>query len=222
MVEGSVTWTDIAKVGLVAIQLGVLIAAALVAWRQVTEARTLREQQNRPFVVVDFDVEGSYLTFLEVANLGTSLAREVRIEIDPPLESATEGVEVRDLKMLNEGIATLAPGKRYRTLFDMGFRRADSDLPMNYAATITYWDEAHKRPFREELNLDLDLFVNLRTINRAGLHGIHKQLEQLQAIIKKWSSGTGGGLVAMSLEESRAEAERIVAEMRGRRDQQET
>jgi hypothetical protein len=216
-----VTWTDKAQVYLVAGQLFVLILAALVAWRQVREARRLREEQIRPFVVVDFDVEGGYLTFLEVANIGTSLARDVCIEIDPPLASATKGVDVSNLKMLNEGITTLAPGKKYRTFFDMGFRRVKSDLPMNYAATITYWDSVHKRRFHEELNLDLDLFMNLETINRAGLHEIHKQLEQIQTLIKKWSSGTGGGLVAMSLEESRVEEERIVSELRERREKPE-
>jgi hypothetical protein len=216
-----VTWTDKAQVYLVAGQLLVLVVAALVAWRQVREARRLREGQVRPFVVVDFDVEGGYLTFLEVANIGTSLARDVYIEIDPPLASATKGVDVSNLKMLNEGITTLAPGKKYRTFFDMGFRRAKSDLPMNYSATLTYWDAKHKRRFDEELDLDLDLFMNLETINRAGLHEIHKQLEQIQALVKKWSSGTDGGLVAMSLEESRAEEDRIVAEIRERREQEE-
>jgi hypothetical protein len=96
-----------------------------------------------------------------------------------------------------------------------------SDLPMNYSAALTYWDAKRKRRFDEELNLDLDLFMNLETINRAGLHEIHKQLEQIQGLIKKWSSGTGGGLVAMSLEESRAEEDRIVAEIRERREQKE-
>jgi hypothetical protein len=217
----AVWWTDEWQVYLVGAQLCVLLIAAAVAGWQVWEARKLRLQQNRPFVVADFDVEGGYITFFEIVNLGTSLARDVRIEIDPPLSSATEKVDMGKLKMLNDGIATLAPGKRYRTFFDMGFRRVDSGLPMNYAATITYWDEAHKRSFREELNLDLDLFMNLETINRAGLHEIHKQLEQIQGVIRKWSSGTGGGLVAMSLEETRAEEERIVAEMRERRDQRE-
>jgi hypothetical protein len=218
---GAVAWTDEWQVYLVAAQLGVLLIAAAVAGWQVLEARKLRLQQNRPFVVADFDVEGGYITFFEVANLGTSLARDVRIAIDPPLSSATEKVDLGKLKMLNEGIKTLAPGKRYRTFFDLGFRRVDSGLPMNYTATITYRDQDRRREFREELNLDLDLFMYLETINRAGLHEIHKQLEQIQGLMKKWSSGTGSGLIAMSLGETRAEEDRILAELRERRGQKE-
>ncbi len=52
------TWTDIATTAILAAQLVVFAAAAAVGWRQVGEARRLREAQTRPFVVVDFDVEG--------------------------------------------------------------------------------------------------------------------------------------------------------------------
>lgn len=114
-----VTWTDEAQVYLVAAQLVVLIAAVIFALRQVREARVLREEQNRPFVVVDVQSDPGSLVYLEVVNMGTSLARDVRIEIDPPLESAID-IPVGKLKMLSEGIATLAPGKKYRSLFDQG------------------------------------------------------------------------------------------------------
>src|SRR5687767_13370 len=65
----------------------VLLAAALVAWRQVNEARRLREDQARPFVVIDFDAWGGTITELKIANLGTTLARNVRFEFTPPLSS---------------------------------------------------------------------------------------------------------------------------------------
>jgi hypothetical protein len=220
--ENAVTWTDVAQVGLVAAQLLVLVAAAIFAWRQVKEARELREEQNRPFVVADFDVEGGYLVYLQVENMGTSLARDVRIEINPPLESAID-IEIGKLKMLNDGIATLAPGKKYRAFFDMSFRRNEDrpDLPMNYTARVRYSDERRKRSFDETLNLDLDQYMEIRTVSRHGLHEIHKQLEQLRKILEKWTSGTGSGLLALSLEESRNENERQLAAMRERQEQRE-
>jgi hypothetical protein len=220
--ENAVTWTDVAQVGLVAAQLLVLVAAAIFAWRQVKEARELREEQNRPFVVVDFDVEGGYLVHLQVENMGTSLARDVQIDIDPPLESAIE-IEIGKLKMLNEGIATLAPGKRYRAFFDMSFRRNEErpDLPMNYTARVRYSDDRRKRSFDEVLNLDLDQYMHINTVTRHDLHDIHKQLEQLRKVLEKWTSGTGSGLLALSLEESRAENERRYAAMKERQKQRE-
>jgi len=187
--DNPITWTDEAQVYLVAAQLVVLIAAAIFAWRQVKEARVLREEQNRPFVVVDVQSDPGSLVYLEVVNMGTSLACDVRIEIDPPLESAID-IPVGKLKMLNEGIATLAPGKKYRTFFDQGFRRhEDSDLPMNYAAAVTYTDEKGKRSFKETMSLDLDLYMDIAEVPRHGEHDIHERLKEIRDIFKKWTSG---------------------------------
>jgi hypothetical protein len=57
-----------------------------VAWRQVREARRLREQQTRPFVVIDFEVAQNAIVFLPISNIGTTLARDVRFEIEPRLK----------------------------------------------------------------------------------------------------------------------------------------
>lgn len=88
---GEPTWTDVAQVVLVGLQLVLLGIAAFVATRQVREARRLREDQARPFIVADFDVR-DHLIFLTVSNVGTSLAREVRFDIEPELRSTIEEV----------------------------------------------------------------------------------------------------------------------------------
>jgi hypothetical protein len=212
-----VTWTDEAQVYLVAAQLLVLVAAAIFAWRQVREARVLREEQNRPFVVVDIEVESGYMMYLEVVNMGTSLARDVRIEIDPPLESAID-IQVNKLKMLNEGIATLTPGKKYRTFFEMSFRRNEDrpDLPLNHKARVRYWDEKKKRFFDEILVLDMGQYMHMHTVTRHGIHDVHKQLDAIQKTLKGWSANIGRGMVAMSYEEARAREDEIVKGMEER------
>ena len=58
------------------------------AWRQVHEARRLREEQARPFVIVDF--EPDFLVYLTVENIGRTVARDVTIQFDKPLPSTLE------------------------------------------------------------------------------------------------------------------------------------
>ena len=222
MMDSAVTWTDVATVGLVAVQLVVLIVAAFVAWRQVREARRLREEQQRPFVVIDFEVERGYIAFLVVSNLGTSLARDVRFSIDPPLESAVSSVALDKMKMLNQGISTLAPGKEIRTFFDMGFKRGKAELPMTYTARVQYTDETGRRHFDETVDLDLDLYMHLSEITRQGVHDVHKRLEEIRDIFKKWSWNLPSGLIAMTPEEARRESDRIVAEMEEEETQEES
>ncbi len=214
--DNPATWTDEAQVYLVAAQLVVLIVAVIFAWRQVREARVLREEQSRPFVVVDIQSDPGSLVYLEVVNMGTSLARDVRIEIDPPLESAID-IPVGKLKMLSEGIATLAPGKKYRSFFDQGPPRNNSDLPMSYVATVTYTDEKGKRPFKETMSLDLDLYMDMTEVTRYGEHEIHERLKEIRDIFRKWTSGIGSGVLALSLEESREEGK----QRRGRLEERE-
>ena len=92
------------------------------------------------------------------------------------------------LKQMDHGIATLAPGKKYRTFFDMGFRRNEDrpDLPMNYVARVRYSDERGKRSFDETLNLDMDQYMHISTVTRHDLHDIHGQLERIRKVIEKW------------------------------------
>ena len=81
------TWTDVAQTILVALQLVVVVAAAIFAWSQLTEARRLREDQTRPFVIVDLDTQIRPFFDLVVKNIGTTMARDVEIRFEPELQS---------------------------------------------------------------------------------------------------------------------------------------
>jgi hypothetical protein len=206
--EDGVMWPEVATVTIVALQLIVLVAAALVGWNQVREARRLREQQSRPFVVIDFDIERGVETYLEVANLGNSLARDVTFEITPPLQSSID-VQVEKFKMLNEGIATLAPGKRYRTFFDTGIQRIGSDLPLTYEVIVRYRDQDARRSFEESINLDLAQFLYLETPSRRDVHDVSEHLKDIVATLRKLTWNRGGLLTV-----SRAEADEIETDRR--------
>jgi hypothetical protein len=212
-----IVWPEVAAVGLVALQLVVLIVAALFARRQVNEARELREQQNRPFVVIDTDFERAAELFLHVKNLGTSLARDVKIEIEPPLKSAVD-IPVAKFKMLSDGISTLAPGKELRTFFDIGFRRHESDLPLVYAATVRYTDEKGKRRFEEKIDLDLEQYMHLHFASRDEIHDVHARLKEIRDIFKRWGWSGGNGLLTISRQEADLKNERRLAEIEEERE----
>jgi len=214
-------WTDTAQTAILGAQLVVLAVAAAVATRQVREARRLREAHTRPFVVVDFEIEG-VLIFLTISNLGTTLARDVHLQIDPPLSSAIDNPLI-DMKVFREGIPTLAPGKVIRTLFDSGLQRRPAGLPDTYSVVARYTDQDRRRPYEETMDLDLDVYWNLTTVDRKGIHDIHKRLTEMRDVLKKWTSANGA-LRAVSIEEDRAESERRlkVAEERRRTREAET
>lgn len=217
MADPGPNWTEVASAIALIIQVVVLVAAAAFAWRQVGEARQLREAQTRPFVVIDFDVERNFLAFLTVSNIGTTLARDVRFKIDPPLQTAIEN-PLAEMKMLRDGIPTLAPGKTIRTLFDSLVKREPGQLPDTYAVVVRYSDE-RGHGFDERLDLDLAVYWNLTTVERREIHDVHERLKDILAEMKRWTSGTRRGLLRLSPEQVRAENKRTRRRLEERRAQ---
>ena len=220
--ESGANWTEVVGVCILGAQLLVLLGAAGVAWSQAQEARRLREDQNRPFVVIDVDFVGSSELFLFVRNLGTSLARDVRITIEPPLKSSIEDISVAKFKMLKDGITTLAPGKELRTFFDQGFMRHDSGLPLVYAATITYSDDRHQRNFSESMEIDMEQYTYLQFADRKDLDDVHTQLAEINKALAKWTWSGGRGMLTISRAEADVKNAERLAEIERRREQEGT
>jgi hypothetical protein len=186
----------------------ILFAAALVARYQLSEARKLREATLRPFVVVDFEHESGDI-YIVISNTGDTMARNVRIAFDRPLESGL--YEQRDPNPLRkfeerlaEGIPSLPPGKRIRMLFDLSAHRPpEKDLADLYRVTASYaGDVTGKMYANEETVLDFGVYRPLIWVNKHGLHDVHKQLEKIAKELTKWSA-TGRGVLVTTNDEQR-------------------
>jgi hypothetical protein len=115
----------------------VYVVLGIFAWIQVLQARRLREEQARPFVIVDF--EPGFLVYLTVENIGRTMARDVSIRFDEPLESTLSGPrEIDESPLLRKPIPTLPPGRKIRVLFDQYAARLEAGLPLTYDVTLRY------------------------------------------------------------------------------------
>jgi hypothetical protein len=180
------TWTDVAQTILIALQLVVVVAAALFAWSQLTEARGLREDQTRPFVIVDLDSQVRPFFDLVVKNIGTTMAREVKIRFEPELQSSLDDFDPGKLKMFNDGISTFPPGKEIRTLFDSGPQRFNADLPDVYEVTVTYKDARGRKDFEETMHVDFGLYWDRTNIHIHGVHEVAKEVKKIREEIAAW------------------------------------
>jgi hypothetical protein len=182
-------------------QLVVLVAAALYARAQVREARDLREEQARPFVVVDFDISAPPTIRLAISNIDKTVARDVRVRIDPPLQSSLDkdGDRRADLRMLNEPIPMMPPGKVYSTLFDVFIH---DDLPGRYEATVSYRGDRGREYPPETYPLDLSLYGDLEPEWQKTIKDLHEELRKIGGTLERWSA-SGGGLLVLSREDQR-------------------
>jgi hypothetical protein len=193
------SWTDITSTGFLGAQLTVLALVAAVAWRQVAEARRLREQQARPFVVIDFEIDIPIIS-LVVSNVGRTMARKARFSFSPELTSSLDrppDLPFRELKMFTEGIPSLPPGKRLPVLFDSGISRKPEDGHADvYHATIIY-EGADGRQYTDEMTLDLGIYWNVERLNLASLDDVHKRLKEISDTLKGWRA-SGGGILTVT------------------------
>ena len=81
-------WAAIEAVATAATAL-VAVLAAVFAYVQVRQARRLRQEQARPFVVVDFESSPAWQNAIQlvIQNIGQTVATDVLVSFDPLLES---------------------------------------------------------------------------------------------------------------------------------------
>ena len=202
-------------------QVAVLGAGAIYAGRQVREARRLRWEQTRPYVVVYAEPHQRvrHLIELVIENIGHTPAHDVTIEFKPPLTS-TMGGEARltDWVALSEGIPYLAPRQRMPHLFEsaISLYSEGSELPKRYEVTVTYSDKPsgagmrkRKRlngePHSETHVIDLSVWFGSHYTTDKTVHDAADALEELAKTLKGWTESDGIRTYTSDLQEARAE-----------------
>jgi hypothetical protein len=202
----AVEWQSVAAVG----QLVVLLVAVLYARGQVREARRLREDQARPFVVVDFAISVPPTIRLAISNIGKTMARDVRVSFTPTLRSSLDksGERVADLRMLNEPIPTMPPGKVYSTMFDVFIH---DDLPSRYTVIVRYRDDRDPELPPDTYSLDLSLYEDLVPDWQKTTKDLHEELHRIRLTLERWSAGMGAELLVSTVEDRRRRREELLA-----------
>lgn len=173
----------------------IAFVASIAAFRQVREARTLREEQAQPYVVAFMEASqtSQHIIELVVRNFGTTMARNVRMECNPPLQrSSSDGGNSEEVKVFDV-LPVLVPGQEWRIFWDNGITRKDADLPDKYEITIRYEDSHRKEMLPTQAILDWGFYRSRMWVETFGQHHAAKALREISTSIKK-STESGGGL----------------------------
>lgn len=106
---------------------------------QLEVARQVHREQNEPYVIVDVQPydPGSFLLVLVIQNVGTTMARNVKVMASPELESSHGGEITEALRsVIARTISMIPPGRQHKYFFDTG-KRFESDLPLVFEFTVT-------------------------------------------------------------------------------------
>jgi hypothetical protein len=165
--------------------------AAVVVYFQVREARKTREQQARPFVVVDVQpsrVWGNILN-LVVENVGTTVAHDVHITFSPAVETSRKGYDLAGSALLSDGIPTLPPRRRIEVLFDVSHERKKTSLPTRYDVVVTFRDARHRAQEPLRYVIDFAYLYGLQRIEELGMHHAAKALRGLDRTLAGMKDG---------------------------------
>ncbi|MEU1172113.1 hypothetical protein [Streptomyces microflavus] len=166
---------------------------------QLALAERVHRERNEPYVVVDIgpDQPGSSLLVLSIHNIGPTMARDVRIQVTPALESSHASLTPRLANAVSRTIPMLPPNRRLVYAFD-GPQRWGGDLPMRYDFTV----EAHGPQGAVET---LTYTVDLETL--AGYLVGERPLKRIEEHVGK----IGGHLDALADAYEKANSEAIRA-----------
>jgi hypothetical protein len=196
-----------------------LIVAPFAAW-QVFEARRTREEQARPFVVVDIQPSKVWSNILNlvIENVGTTLARDVKIEFAPEIDTTQSktGYDLANSVLLRQGIPTLPPRRRIDVLFDLSHERANTNLSMRYDVTVEHKNHRGKNQDPLSYVIDLAHMYGLRHVDEYGTHHAAKSLREIEKTIKKWTGRRGRLNIWMKDEDEYDLEERVEFDLTGK------
>lgn len=172
------TWAMLAALGTWAAVVVAIVAAVFIVL-QIRQARSLAEEQARPYVVVWVELDPETRTTLElhIKNTGQTAASGVVVTLDPPYEwsKPANGMRFMDAAVFTQGIATMPPG--WAVTLAMEFVRdvAKDDQPRPMTATVSYGDRAGRR-HSEEFALDLAYLRGALWLDKHGMHHLAKSV----------------------------------------------
>lgn len=157
------------------------------AREQLAAARLADAEASRPYVIVTLEPSAASEVILNlvIRNIGKRPATDVTVRLDPPPVRARESEQYRlaATRMLNEAMATIAPGQELKTLFDSLMERKDrADLPDRHDVEIQYSDTSGNR-YNERSVLDVAATKGALTIQVKSLHDIGKTLEKIERLL---------------------------------------
>jgi hypothetical protein len=163
-----------------------VVAAVIAVWQAAIARRSAAQQlalterihreQNEPYVIVDIQPErndGSLLLVIE--NAGPTVARNVRISCNPPIQSGWAPVgDEPDLtqvmqQVLARTIPMLPPRRRLTFLLDNSSRYKNTELPRVYTFTVNA-DGPAGAVETLEFTVDLDAMAWALLENRPTKH----------------------------------------------------
>lgn len=175
-------WTAVAGVA--------TATAAIVAIVAVVFAARDLHDRSRPVVIAEIRIPkgGSSSLDFVVRNAGQSVARNVRVAFDPPLQNedpTTFSLRTALARRYALKIPVLAPGQELSNAIAIDDEDEQrSDLPHKFGVKVVY-DRKKKSHYEEEFQFDLEVYFNETTRTIRSSNSVESRLRDLARILDR-------------------------------------
>jgi hypothetical protein len=151
--------------------------------RTVNEMEKTRKVQTTPSIVAYFDNPTSILIEFVVKNIGYGAAKEVRLNIDPPLLDH-KNRNISELSLFKEGIKFFPPNREFRQIVGTSRQFFDKDAPrpLQYELLMSYQD-AEGNMYEQAISLDLSVYRDLPIHRESDIDKLTKEVAELRKAI---------------------------------------
>lgn len=183
----------------VALEAIAVVGTVVYGIKQYLEMRSAREEQERPYVIVDFEVV-DWLIDVVVSNIGAGAAKDVTFAFNPELVASDDRNLSESFWLFKEGAGFLAPGKKVSTLFDASNQYFASGKPFLFDVHISYKDIRGKA-WGTSMKLDLSMYKGRLFVQRKGVHEIAESMQKLEQRVQSALAPLGRGILVLTEED---------------------
>ena len=140
-----------------------------------------RNLEFAPYIVVYFDAMTDSPVFdLVVKNTGKTIANNIVIAFNPPLQSSLPNLDLSELSMLKKRIPSMPPEYEFRTAIDrLETRLETDDLPKIYEVKVTYTGGLDNKVREIQYLLDLNVYRGMMETNISSLSDLTHVVEEI-------------------------------------------
>jgi hypothetical protein len=156
--------------------------SADISRKTLEEMKEARDQDTAPYIFVYLDIiVGKQDIYLFVKNVGKSIANNVKLEFDPPLEISSPKYKISDRAFIKDGISSMPPGYEIKTLFDSAISYFDNkkNLPLTYKVKISYSGGIEPKTREVRQTLDLSVIKGLIYEKEKTMTNLVNKIEEL-------------------------------------------
>lgn len=149
--------------------------------KSIEEMVADRDQEFAPYIIVYFDAQTDSPIFdLVVKNTGKSIADNIKITFDPPLQTSLKNYDISKLSFIHQAIPAMPPGYELRSAFDrLETRLISESLPKLYKVQVSYFGGLNQKLRRLEYVLDINTFQGILDTHASSFSDLNHTLEDI-------------------------------------------